>query len=289
MFAGFNLTIDLNSFKNMAEIGSLDFDFYKRYGELILKDQKDQCSAQLKKYIKDGIIDGTNLEKDWFPQIKADIFISHSHKDKALANALAGWLYTKFKLNCFIDSNAWGYVDELLEMINEEYSEKRKDSSGGYIYNYKKCNIAASHVNMMLCMALQKMIDKTEVTFVLNTENSIKKYADVYDTSTFSPWIYSEIICTQIVRNKELSEYRKGKGIVHFNESYEVNGAYQAAYEVSLDHLKDINTFKLSEWANKWSNVKDKSNRYSLDELYKITHPEKVKSLIEAHNQIMLG
>ena len=287
MFAGFNLAIDLNSFKGMIEWDRYDFYFYKRHGESILANQKAECSGQLKQYVTDGITDGTKLESDWFPQVEADIFISHSHNDKDLASALAGWLDKKFNLKCFIDSHVWGYIDELLEEINKDHSDKQYNSSGGYTYDHKKCNIVASHVNMMLCMALQKMIDKTEAVFVLNTENSIKKYADIYDKSTYSPWIYSEIVCTQIVRSKKLSEYRKGENIIYYSESQaEINNSYQAAYEVSLDHLKDINTNKLIEWVQNWSNVKNKEDRYSLDELYKITYPKKVEKLISVHNSI---
>ena len=70
------------------------------------------------------ILNGNKIQIDWFPQISADIFISHSHDDEDLANAFAGWLYDEFKLTSFIDSNAWGYVDELLTLFNKEYSQR---------------------------------------------------------------------------------------------------------------------------------------------------------------------
>lgn len=280
MFAGFNLTIDLDSFKEMIKRDKYDFYFYKLYGEAVLGKQKAKCNDELKQYVTNGTVDGTKLEEDWFPQIKADVFISHSHKDTDLASALAGWLNDKFGITCFIDSHVWGYINDLFKMIN-------KDS--WYLTNNEEYLAAASHVNMMLCIALQKMIDKAEAVIVINTENSIKKYEDIYDKSTYSPWIYSEIVCTQIVRNKELSEYRKGSK-VYFSEATEsqkhINESYQAAYKVSLDHLKDINTSNLTEWALNWSKVSNRQNRYSLDELYKITHPQKVKQLIAMHNII---
>ena len=33
------------------------------------------------------------MQNDWFSQVSADIFISHSHNDKDVANTFAGWLY----------------------------------------------------------------------------------------------------------------------------------------------------------------------------------------------------
>lgn len=47
------------------------------------------------------------MQVSWFPQIKADVFISHSHSDEKLAIIFAGWLYNAFGLTAFIDSCVW--------------------------------------------------------------------------------------------------------------------------------------------------------------------------------------
>ncbi|GEP64205.1 toll/interleukin-1 receptor domain-containing protein [Clostridium beijerinckii] len=239
-----------------------------------------------------GTTDGTKLQEDWFPQVDSDIFISHSHKDIKLAQGLAGWLNQKFGLKCFIDANIWGYADELLEMINSKYSDKREDGNDGYLYNHTKCNTASKHVNVMLSIALQKMIDKTEAIFVLNTDNFIQKYGEVYKTGTYSPWIYTEIVCTELIRKKPLSEYRKQflyefahqQDDIHksYNES-----EYSAVYKVSIDHLKDINMQTLFDWEK--NNTMDK---YKLDKLYLITHPEqmkKIKNFYENKSSVLIG
>lgn len=275
MFAGFNLDLSSNLNKNGSKI--INFDNYKEIGKNHLNQQKANFENTLKNYIIEGTVDGTKLQDDWFPQINADIFISHSHIDIDLAQGVAGWLHETFGLDCFIDSNVWGYADVLLEMINSKYSDKRDDNNGGSLYNHKKCNTAAKHVNVMLSIALQKMIDKTETTFVLNTDNVIQKYADVCDTKTYSPWIYTEIVCTELVRKKPLSEYRDGfmtlaQESVHKSSNDE--SEYSAAYKVSLDHLKDISVSTLC----KWQNSKIQCD-YELDKLYVITHPEQMKKL----------
>ena len=201
MVTGYNLRFDVEN-ENFQE--------YVEIGENHLNLQKAKAMKFLKEYIINGIADGTKIEKDWFPQIDADIFISHSHADEPLAKGLAGWLYVNFGLKCFVDSCVWGYCDKLLEMINDDYSDRQK-TSDGCIYNHQKCNTASKHVNTILTIALHKMIDKTEVTFLLNTSNSISKYVDVYQQATYSPWIYSEIVCTEIVRKKQIAEYRVAK------------------------------------------------------------------------------
>lgn len=95
----------------------------------------------------------------------------------------------------------------------------------------------------MLTIALHKMIDKTEVTFLLNTDNAISKYEEVYQQATYSPWIYSEI-----VRKKSISEYRNKICLEQF--SAKSNDGFAAAYKVSLEHLKEIDMQCLEEWKN---------------------------------------
>lgn len=281
MFAGFNLVNLQESF-----FGN-NFNSYVQKGEEHLKSSNENIRKVLHNYIKNGVVDGTKLQNDWFPNINADIFISHSHKDTDLANALSGWLNETFKLKCFVDSNIWGNMNQLLRNINDNYSNKRPNPNGGFLFDLTSCNIASTHVNMMLNIALQKMIDKTEAVILLNTNESIK--IDSYDVlkkkyegtnSTFSSWIYSEIITTEIVRKQPLSNYRQGmikeaQDLEFFNKLY-------IEYDVSLEHLQEINPYILSEWEKNHKRQKITPsmipyNIHPLDTLYLITHPEKIE------------
>lgn len=108
MYRGFKLNIDEPAFEPLSVrelslknhlINSLNHSTYYDYcyhkGKEIFKKYKTRVRNNLKEYIigESGIIDGTKLQNDWFPQIDCDIFISHSHKDENLAITLAGWLY----------------------------------------------------------------------------------------------------------------------------------------------------------------------------------------------------
>lgn len=104
MFAGFNIRIDKLFFDKCNK----SYDDYKDIGKRHLDALKADYEDNLKSYIVDDIVDGTKVQNDWFPQINADIFISHSHIDEELAQALAGWIHDTFGLRCFIDSNVWG-------------------------------------------------------------------------------------------------------------------------------------------------------------------------------------
>jgi hypothetical protein len=246
MFVGFNLDIDDS------------YSIYYNRGKKIFDNNRDEIKKELDSFVlEDGSVDGTKMQETWFPQINADIFISHSHKDEKKAIELAGWLKFGFGLNSFIDSTVWGYAGDLLKSIDDIYCL----NDDGKTYSYERRNYSTSHVHMMLSTALSMMIDRTECIFFLNTPNSITASDIVKKTE--SPWIYSELAMTRLVRNRELSEYRKEK-IQKFEKKAmgEINQLV-VKYKVITDNLIDINKHDLKNWGK----IKDKS-KYPLDDLY---------------------
>lgn len=243
---------------------------YIDVGKKHLGDAPGKVHQELEDMVLKGtdILDGVAIQDDWFPEINADIFISHSHGDCDLANGIAGWMNEEFGLRCFIDSNVWGYTNDLLRILNDKYSDKRKSDDGGIVYTHEKCNRAANHVNTMLTIALQKMIDRCECVLFLNTNQSILPYEKTLRDATDSPWIYSEIVCTQLIRHKKLEEYRKE--IFHGDQRvlFEASESFRPAYSVSLDHLKLLNMGDLMEWEQRYQ--KATSKYYPLDYLYKL-------------------
>ena len=274
MYAGFNLCIE--------EYDDI-FGDRSNYRDLIgagkqhLAAQKANYSKDLREYVTKDTIDGTRVQNEWFPQIEADIFISHSHQDEDLACALAGWIYRTFHLRCFLDSNVWGYSEELLENMNDKLSDRRGDGEGGVLYDHQSCNQVSQHVNTMLSIALQKMIDKAEAVILLNTENSIRVCADDHMEQTYSPWIYSEIACTQIVRKKPLVVYRDYKKVTHgaLVESKKFAMHLAVSYTIPLAHLIKLNTEDLLKWKNRYLS---RRYEYALDALYRFKCGEDLKN-----------
>ena len=272
MFTGFNLTIDKKFFASLEN----SIETYKSLGEEQLNKYNATCETNLKKFIiEEEEISGTKLQEDWFPQIKADIFISHSHIDEELALILAGWLSSEFNLTCFIDSCVWGHSDTLLENLNNKYSNKRKNPKGGFLYSYNSCNKVSQHVNMMLNVALHKMIDKTEAIFLLNTSNSIEKFDDDEINKTYSPWLYSELICSALIEKKPLFTYRSAP----MCESENQDNKIKIVYDIPVNHLIDLSKDDLKNWKEKKStnlyssypiNEINLENEINLDTLYKI-------------------
>lgn len=181
MYRGFNLKPfsinDKTAERKLLEIG-----------ENIFSEGKAKCETKLCEFMTaNNSLDGNAIINSWFPQIEADVFISHSHKDEETAKILAGWLYDSFKINSFIDSCVWGYAEKLLKMIDNAYCL----NGNKLTYDYDKRNCTTSHVHMMLSTALSMMIDNTECLFFLNSPQSITPTASIAKTD--SPWLYFEI------------------------------------------------------------------------------------------------
>lgn len=132
-----------------TKIKNLDmFDRYYASGKEMYDNQQTSIHNSLDKYLKNEMLDGDGISNDWFPTIDSDVFISHSHMDEKYVIAFAGWLKEKFGLQPFIDSCVWGYSNELLREIDNNYCK----NDYGNTYNYEKRNVSTSHVHMMFAL-----------------------------------------------------------------------------------------------------------------------------------------
>ena len=169
---------------------------------------KPDLKAKLSKMIHDSSLTTKTTKKleaesiwdEWFPQVKADVFISHSSKDAALAKLLASWLEQYYQLTAFIDSEIWGHSDELLKELDDEYCVKDRSNCRATIYSYEKRNGSTAHVHMLLCYALTRMIERTECFIFIESHNSVTAEDSV--EGTYSPWIFHELATVDTVELK---------------------------------------------------------------------------------------
>lgn len=258
MFAGYKIDIGIDYFSNN--------DYKLIFEEQVFKKQKKQIEISLNKYIgPDGNIQGSDIINDWFPEIKADVFISHSHKDIELVKAFAGMLYDNFGIYSFVDSFVWEYADDLLKNIDDKYCYK--EASKAYDYNIR--NRSTAHVHMMLNSALINMIDCTECLFFVNTPNSISTNDIKRKEQVGSPWIYSELLYSRVLRQVMPDRLKKKKkSIYHMDETAGVSQALtNVRYDITTDHLINLTQKELTEW------IKGKNGIAcdSLDRLYLLT------------------
>lgn len=261
MYRGFNVEI-------FRYIKSENEELYEQGRKLFAK-HKAVVKNELRSLIlEDGSLDGSEMQKQWFPNVEADVFISHSHVNEETAFILAGYLYNRFGLESFIDSAVWGYSAELLKELDNKFCAN--DNRASYDYNLR--NLSTSHVYLMLSGALSKMIDSTECLFFLNTPDSVKPSKVIDAEATLSPWIYSEILTTKYIRKREPNEHArrqrltKGFSGVPLNES--IRERFTVTHKLELGHLTKIDEDIFDLWYRK-SRKKD----FTLDVLYKM-YPE---------------
>lgn len=237
MYIGFEL-------KKIDESFFDDFEYYLNIGNITVRKHEGIIQDTLDKFKNDnGSLDGDKMQSNWFPQISADIFLSHSHADENLVIAFAGWLKEEFGLECFIDSCIWGYSENLQRLLDKKYSH---DEDGKLIY--RKVLEVSSHVHMMLNSALLQMIDNCECVIFINTPKSVRP-SDVIN-KIVSPWIYSEIGMTKLVKKKTIDEYRVKK----LYESRKEFSDFSIEYKLDTNHLTNLTINDLKHWEKIYPN-----------------------------------
>lgn len=190
MYRAFNYKDDLSLFNNQK---------YVRKGKELFAIQKEKIEKNLKEfYLNETTLDGSELKNTWFPDVDCQVFLSHSHKDNEEIMGLAGFLFEEYKIKSFIDSNVWGYANDLLREIDNEYCYDKNKKN----YIYESRNFSTAHIHMMLNTALMEMLDKCECIIFINTINTIENVGDTIKKGTYSPWIYSELNMIKHLRTR---------------------------------------------------------------------------------------
>ena len=233
MFASFKMELPNFSpdyLEKLYSIGKKQYD-----------SQKKSIQQSLDAYLApNGSLKAGEIEGDWFPTIKADVFLSHSHKDEKTVIAFAGYL-SELGITSFIDSCVWGYANDLLKQIDKKYCVQSTSSSGSITYDYDKRNYSTAHVHMILNGALLKMIDNTECLIFLDTPNSLTT-EDLSNGITNSCWIYSELLMSGCIEKK--LPIRKSLQF-RVDESFEHN-ALSVEYDVDIKHLIKLSLSDIS-------------------------------------------
>lgn len=216
-----------------------NFDKYISIYDELIYDDRNNINKKISSFNKiENIEDGTKIKSDWFPEIDADVFISHSHKDVELAKSLAGYINEKTGLKPFIDSEVWGNYNNLLKNIDNNYC--LLDNSN--LYSYKLRNYSTSHVHTMLNIALIEMIHKCDYFIFIETANSLKDDELIYDgqiKKTNSPWIYSELMTTKVIKESIKITEMKMKSTEKIKTSSK-KYMPKISHKVDTSHLEEI-------------------------------------------------
>lgn len=217
---GFNLDL-----RNIDDSFASELESYRKTGEQQNKNHSVLIRESLEAYNDfSREIDADELIKQWFPQVKADIFISHAHGDIDLVMPLSGWLQEKCGLKPFVDSSSWKHIATLTEKIKKE---NRMDATEALL-----------HGHIMLATSLMRMISNCKCLLFVNTPKSKFNNGE----SIRSPWIFLEMVMSEILLRQIPTISREG---ISESLSKTIN------YPGNIEHLSTISASGISEWAQK--------------------------------------
>lgn len=251
MFSCFKVNLDdvINDLPYESNFGNLCL--FEDNSDFDVDFKTDNFIRTFKKVISGKeIILGDDLQDEWFPEVEADIFISHAHNDDCKVIKFAHWLKNEFGLNAFIDSKVWGYADNLIDRLCNSLEADRQ--------------FITQHVYGMLSAALHNMIDKTESFIFLKSSNSIFNPGNGMEDTTLSPWLYLELEWVRTIRRNPSAQFLCHRHILH--------EAREGSMELIITHK--VNTKRLINLTLKdlidWHSEHQMNEQSALETLYEI-------------------
>jgi hypothetical protein len=244
-------------------------------GKGIFEGDRVKIKDQLDSYLTgEGAIDAEAVKRDWFHEVKASVFISHSHTDREKAFYLAGYLKYHFNIRAFVDSAIWEDSRELQRAIDNNYSwiDQKKEH-----YSYDAVCASTSHVHMMLATSIAKMIDQSECFFFLETKASLTS-AGAVKQATGSPWIYFELETARSVRIRPKEEHRE---MVKTAKTENFSSRHlNVVYPVNFERLSLITNATREKWLAGQST--SLTRWHPLDQLYSLIPSEQETRLLNS-------
>lgn len=250
MHRGFSISLSENELREIVKqhhkSGQKSYDWgYGPYAEKDAEEVRRAVDDYLKSVSGSFPLQGEYLETAYFPKRAYHVFISHSSSDKDVAMRFAGFLKLNFDLDCFVDSTVWGYYEDLVDQVFRHVLRHT------VIAENKKVELrktVSTHVHCMLEKSLVQIMDDSECLFFLNTPNSV--HCDSVRDKTFSPWIYSEIEASRVLRDKSHKD-RKRSVVENFSQ----NGAIRdfIEYPLNTGHLVKLTSQDVSSWLSSLS------------------------------------
>lgn len=183
------------------------------------------------------ILDANQMISDWFPtENESNVFVSHSHADVNVVKQFANYIASGIK-HPFVDATVWQSGDDLIKKINDTYNQI---SGEEHTYYYDEAHKISSNVDLMLAMALNKMIMHCETFILIQSDNA------VLDGQTYSPWIMSELNMYYILH--ELQQQIWNPEIL-YRSAYSNYASISVEYDVGkeIESLEKINTMSRFE------------------------------------------
>lgn len=187
------LDVKITDFDSLhLQVDRAELDAYKARNTPKLDDITEYLSG------KDSLLDAEAIAAHLFAVEPAHVFLSHTHRDHDAVVALAVTL-EKLGLKVFVDSCVWGDVYALLLKVDQARAAIEGQADSFY---YTRATRNAANMYMILNVALQRMIDQSELLLFLDSKAvRVQDYVEGEDYIG-SPWIFSELMFAQMVARR---------------------------------------------------------------------------------------
>lgn len=147
---------------------------------------------------EDNLLDAQAIAAHLFATEPVDVFLSHAHADHDAVVALAVTL-ERLGLRVFVDACVWGDVYALLLKVDQARAGIPGEPG---VFNYTRATRNAANMYMILSVALQRMIDQSELLLFL--DSSAVRVQDYVEGEAYigSPWIFAELMFAQMVARR---------------------------------------------------------------------------------------
>lgn len=245
----------------VAGLDVVTFEIYKRKYNQFRSATNESIKGQIDtNRIVSSMANGSRLQELSFPSDSIsdsfDVFISHSHQDeekKKLVSNLALYLYGRYGIRCFIDSEYWSYCNNIIKDVNRKIGKHNEHvlANGRTLMTSDAEDLlyVSSNVYAMLSMAIMRMIDNIPCVIFIDSEESMSYEKNIdgkISEVTKSPWIYEEINYINSLKENCPSYYKEEihEGMECFSERFKFNidkGDFQILTKKELTNLTQNN------------------------------------------------
>lgn len=188
------------------KLTNVEKEYLKTIEIVELKAEKERREKELNSIIdRSHELKATEILKIIAPISQFDFFISHSGKDNEYAKSIATILRKK-GFTVFVDSEYWLFFDNVAQRLNKNHLHEDK-YYGGSVFDHNKTIEIQKHCDVMLLASLSKILSGSKSIIFINTPSStinIEQQSHYEQSiSTHSPWIYFEILFSNILFRKD--------------------------------------------------------------------------------------
>lgn len=186
------------------------------------------------KLLRGEKVDAEDITRLLFPGSKRDVFISHRSRDIGYAHAVQNMITTTTGLSCFIDSDVWQDMYQIVEPYQQALVLRGA--------SLRDINRLVSQFTLLLRDSLVRMVECCPI-FLFVAPAELLQSAKNGSIETDSPWINLEL---KVAKSSYIRQKQMVKESVICNSRTAQNSRVPIRYRAPMEFLSPLSFFGLS-------------------------------------------